>query len=256
VRLWIDTDVGADPDDAVALLCAMGHPDVDVTGVSTADDESAWRARVASTLVDAPVVPGPGLSAHEVAASESDALLAIGPLANVARLLAAGALPPRVGIMGGVLQPVRHRGALWEVEYNFGMEPAATRAVVGHADGLLLCPLDVTVRLRASDTHLRDLVDGAPVLGPMFDQWLADERAADVPDAEAGVRLHDPLALLALLGEPVVAIEPRALAVDSSGRVYEDRGRGRVVDVVTDVDVVRAMERIVALVARSGRSDL
>jgi inosine-uridine nucleoside N-ribohydrolase len=254
VRLWIDTDVGGDPDDAVALLCAAGHPDVEVAGVSTADDASAWRARVAATLVDAPIVPGPSLSTHEVAESEPDALLAIGPLENVARLLAAGVLPPRVGVMGGVLEPVRHRGALWEVEYNFGKEPAATRAVIGHAGGLLLCPLDVTVRMRASDAHLRDLVDGAPVLGPMFDQWLGHQGAADIPDAESGVRLHDPLALLALLGEPVVAIEPRALVVDSHGRVSEDDGREHVVDVVTDVDVVRAMDRIVELVARSGRA--
>jgi inosine-uridine nucleoside N-ribohydrolase len=254
VRLWIDTDVGGDPDDAVALLCAVGHPDVDVVGVSTADDESAWRARVAATLVDAPVVPGPSVSTHEVAESEPDALLAIGPLENVARLLAAGVLPPRVGVMGGVLQPVRHRGELWEVEYNFGREPAATHAVVGHAGGTLLCPLDVTVRMRASDAHLRALVDGAPVLGPMFDQWLGQQRAADIPDAESGVRLHDPLALLALLGEPVVAIEPRALTADSNGRVSEDGGGEHVVDVVTDVDVVRAMERIVELVARSGQA--
>ena len=253
MRLWIDTDVGVDPDDAVALLCAVGHPDVDVAGVSTADDESTWRARVAKTLVDAPIAPGPSLSPHEFAESEPEALLAIGPLENVARLLAAGVLPPRVGVMGGVLQPVRHRGALWTVEYNFGKEPAATRAVIGHARGLLVCPLDVTVRMRASDSQLRDLVNSAPVLGPMFDQWIARQRAADIPDAEAGVRLHDPLALLALLGEPSVAIESRALTVDSNGRVYEDPGRGHVVDVVTDVDVVRAMERIVELVAQSGR---
>ena len=254
MRLWIDTDVGGDPDDAVALLCAAGHPDVEIAGVSTADDASAWRARVAATLVDAPIVPGPSLSAHEVAESEPDALLAIGPLENAARLLAARVLPPRVGVMGGVLEPVRHRGALWEVEYNFGKEPAATRAVIGNAGGLLLCPLDVTVRMRASDAHLRDLVDGAPVLGPMFDQWLAHQGAADIPDAESGIRLHDPLALLALLGEPVVAIEPRAVVVDSNGRVSEDDGREHVVDVVTDVDVVRAMDRIVELVARSGRA--
>jgi len=254
VRLWIDTDVGGDPDDAVALLCAVGHPDVDVVGVSTADDERAWRARVATTLVDAPVVPGPSLSTDDVAESELDALLAIGPLGNVARLLAAGVLPARVGIMGGVLQPVRHRGELWEVEYNFGTEPAATHAVIGHAGGMLLCPLDVTVRMRASDSHLRDLVDAAPVLGPMFDQWLANEQAANIPDAEGGVRLHDPLALLAIAGEPVVAIEPRSVRADSNGRVFEDGGREHVVDVVTDVDVVRAMERIVELVARSGHA--
>jgi hypothetical protein len=41
--------------------------------------------------------------------------------------------------------------------------------------------------------------------------------------------------------------------VDDDGRVHEDSGRGRTVDVVSDVDALRAMERIVELVAQSNR---
>ena len=43
VRLWIDTDIGDNPDDAVALLCAAAHPDVELVGVST----TGGRTRVA-----------------------------------------------------------------------------------------------------------------------------------------------------------------------------------------------------------------
>jgi len=50
VRLWIDTDVGTNPDDAVALLCAAGHRDVDLVGVSTVDGDTEWRAEVARAL--------------------------------------------------------------------------------------------------------------------------------------------------------------------------------------------------------------
>ena len=252
MRLWIDTDVGTNPDDAVALLCAAGHRDVELVGASTVDGDTEWHAEIARTLVAAPVVPGARLRVSDVAASHAEALLAIGPLENVARLAAAGALPPRLGVMGGALRPVRHRGAEREVEHNFGTEPAAARAVVGRAPGLLLCPLDVTVRMRPSATDLGALVDAAPVLGPMVDAWRERHRAGDVPDDEAAVRLHDPLALLALLGEPVVAVEHRAITVDERGAVYADPGRGRAVDVVTDVDAVRATERIVELVTQSG----
>ncbi len=252
MRLWIDTDVGTNPDDAVALLCAAGHRDVELVGVSTVDGDTDWHAEIARTLVDAPVVPGARLGVADVAASHAEALLAIGPLENVARLVAAGALPPRLGVMGGALRPVRHRGAEREVEHNFGTEPAAARAVIGRTPGLLLCPLDVTVRMRPSATDLGALVDAAPVLGPMFDAWRERHRAAGVPDDEAAVRLHDPLALLALVGEPVVAVERRALTVDERGAVHADPGHGRAVDVVTDVDAVRAMERIVELVTQSG----
>lgn len=254
MRLWIDTDVGTNPDDAVALLCAAAHPEVDLVGVSAVHGDTTWRAEIAGALVDAPVVPGAALNARDVIASGADTMLAIGPLENVARLLAAGALPPRLGVMGGVLGPVRHRGAVRNVEHNFGAEPAATQAVIENAPGLLLCPLDVTVRMRPSAADTAAIVGAAPVLGPMFDEWHARQRAAGVPDDEAAIRLHDPLALLALVGEPVVAVERRSLNVDASGRLHDDRGRGRVTDVVTDVDVVRAMERIVALVAQSGRS--
>jgi pyrimidine-specific ribonucleoside hydrolase len=252
VRLWIDTDVGANPDDAVALLCAAAHRDVDLVGVSTVDGDTQRRAEIARTLVDAPVVPGARLAVRDIAASGADALLAIGPLENVARVLAAGALPSRLGVMGGVLRQVRHRGAMREIEHNFGAEPAATQAVIEHAPGLLVCPLDVTVRMRPSAADIAAMVDAAPVLGPMLGDWQARQHTAGVPEDEAAVRLHDPLALLALVGEPVVAVEERPLTVDAHARLVEDRGHGHVVDVVTDVDVVRAMERIVELVARSG----
>jgi inosine-uridine nucleoside N-ribohydrolase len=252
VRLWIDTDVGTNPDDAVALLCAAGHRDVDLVGVSTVDGDTDWRAEIARTVVDAPVVPGARLGVRDVAASHAEALLAIGPLENVARLSAAGALPPRLGVMGGALRPVHHRGAMREIEHNFGTEPAAARAVIGHKAGVLLCPLDVTVRMRPSAADLDDLVDAAPVLGPMFDDWRERHRASGIPDDEAAIRLHDPLALLALVREPVVNVERRALSVDERGAVHVDSGRGQAVEVVTDVDVVRAMERIVELVTQSG----
>ena len=253
MRLWIDTDVGTNPDDAVALLCAAAHPDVDLAGVSTVDGDTERRAEIARMLVDAPVVPGTRLAVRDVSASGAEALLAIGPLENVARLLAAEALPPRLGVMGGVLRPLRHRGAVQEVEHNFGAEPAATQTVIEHAPGLLVCPLDVTVRMRPSAAETAAMVETAPVLRPMFDDWHARQRTAGVPEEEAAVRLHDPLALLALVREPVVAVERRSLTVDADGRLCENAGRGRVADVVTDVDVVRATERIVALVAQSER---
>ena len=154
--------------------------------------------------------------------------------------------------MGGVLRQVRHRGAVRDVEHNFGTYPAAAQAVIGHTPGVLLCPLDVTVRMRPSAADLDDLVSAAPVLGPMLGAWRERHRAGDVPGDEAAVRLHDPLALLALVGEPVVAVERRALSVDERGAVHADPGHGGVVDVVTDVDAVRAMERIVELVTQSG----
>jgi inosine-uridine nucleoside N-ribohydrolase len=156
--------------------------------------------------------------------------------------------------MGGTLGPVRHRGAVREIEHNFGSDPAAAHAVVEHAPAVLLCPLDVTVRMQPSDADRRRLVDAAPRLGPMFTDWIARQRASGVAEDDAVVRLHDPLAFLALVGERVVELARRMVVVDDDGRIHEDESRGRAVEVVTDVDVAPAIDRIIALVAQARRT--
>jgi len=47
-RVWIDTDIGSDVDDAVALLCAARHPEIHLIGVSTVTlrvEIRTWLAR-------------------------------------------------------------------------------------------------------------------------------------------------------------------------------------------------------------------
>lgn len=62
--VWIDTDIGDDIDDAVALLCALRHPKIDVVGVSTVFrrvEARVWLAReilARSGSAKVPVLPG------------------------------------------------------------------------------------------------------------------------------------------------------------------------------------------------------
>jgi purine nucleosidase len=240
VRLWVDTDVGTDPDDAVALLCAVAHPDVELVAVSTVDDPSGARAQAAHALVDeVPVTSGTILDPHGFAACDPDAVLAIGPLTNVAHLVVAGHVPRRLVVMGGALEPVRHRGRMHTVEHNFGTDPSAAATVLARVPGVLLCPLDVTVRTCLDDRDRDRLVEADARLGPILAGW------------EARVCLHDPLALLALLEEPVVRTERRRLAVDPDGVVQV--GEGAEHEVVVDVDAAAATARIVALLERGAR---
>jgi purine nucleosidase len=238
VRIWVDTDVGTDPDDAFALLCAAGHPEVEIVGVSTVDADTEWRAGVARRLVDAPVVAGNALEADTVRATDPDAVLAIGPLTNVAVLLTAGVRPGRVAVMGGVLTPLEHRSRRFEIEHNFGADPAAVASVLALAPDLLVCPLDVTARLRIPDDQLADYLAVAPILGELSASWT---------DA---VCLHDPLALLALTGEPVLSTRPARLVVDGDGRLSEQHD-GRACELVDDVDVAAALARVHELIARA-----
>jgi inosine-uridine nucleoside N-ribohydrolase len=239
--VWIDTDVGTNPDDAIALLLACAHPRVELAGVSTTGGDEDRRAGVARALLDAvgardvPVVAGPAFDPATL--TDVDALLAIGPLTNVAR--AGGSTLPATTVMGGAMRPVDHRGATRDVESNFAADPRAAATVLRSAD-VVLVPLDVTARMRLDDGERARLADVAPAARDELARW-------DHP-----VCLHDPLALLAALGEPVVHVEERGIAVGDDGRVLE-RDAGRVQRVVDDVDAGAAIERILTLLGDARR---
>lgn len=66
VRLILDTDIGTDVDDALALAFALRHPDVDLVAVTTVADDAVRRAQIADKLLriagrdDIDVAPGIG----------------------------------------------------------------------------------------------------------------------------------------------------------------------------------------------------
>jgi inosine-uridine nucleoside N-ribohydrolase len=239
VRLWVDTDVGDNPDDAVALLCAAAHPSIELVGVSTTGGRTEWRAELARTLVDVEVVPGgkPDQLAERVAGAAPEACLAIGPMTNVAALLVLGATLPVVA-MGGMLGSVRHRGRVRHVESNFGADAAAASVVVERAD-LTLVPLDVTVAMRLDAVTLDRVVAADARLVPEVARWTA---ARDDP-----VVLHDPLALLVAAGEPVVEDARRTIAVDPHDGALRETAGGTEQTVVTAVDADAALDRILEL---------
>lgn len=243
MRVWIDTDVGTNPDDAIALLLACAHPRVELAGVSTTGGDEDRRAGVARGLLDAAgarhvaVVPGPAFVSPVLA--DVDALLAIGPLTNVARLASTDLQLPALTVMGGAMRPVDHRGATRDVESNFAADPQAA-AVVLRAAQVHLVPLDVTARMRLDDAARTRLVEVAPAARDELARW------------HDALCLHDPLALLALLGEPVVRSHEQRVAVRDDGRVVESDG-GPVHTVVHDVDVGSAMTRILDVLDGAGR---
>ncbi|MDJ0787547.1 MAG: nucleoside hydrolase [Myxococcota bacterium] len=60
MRVWIDTDVGTDVDDALALAYVLRQPSLELVGVSTVFGDVSLRTRIARALLasgDAPEVP-------------------------------------------------------------------------------------------------------------------------------------------------------------------------------------------------------
>jgi purine nucleosidase len=71
VRIWIDTDIGTDVDDALTLAYVLRHPGFELVGVSTVFGDVSLRARIAEALLakagapHVPVVPGLGVPLTE-----------------------------------------------------------------------------------------------------------------------------------------------------------------------------------------------
>jgi purine nucleosidase len=241
LNVWIDTDVGTNPDDAIALAVACAHPEAHLVGVSTVDDDDGRRAAIARDVVESfggdprSVVSGRAFNPRMLATARPDALVAIGPLTNIARVVDGGLRPSRIVVMGGALTPVWHRGEWREIESNFGADPTAAARVLASIDVLLL-PLDVTARVCLDDAERTVIAAENDTLSHELASW------------ELPVCLHDPLALLASLGEPYFSVEPRRIAVEPTGRVVENPD-GRVHQVVTGVDRDAAVARIFQLLS-------
>ncbi len=255
MRVWIDTDVGDNPDDAVALALAAAHPEVDLVGVSTVGGDHDRRVLAARSLTGVAVHRGdaPGL-ADVVRAAEPDAILGLGPLTNVAAWLGAwserGIRPPPVTVMGGTLAPVRHRGAEQTVEHNFGADPSAAAAVVDADVPLVLVPLDVTAAMRLGTADHERLVCAVPTLAEPVERHCAMLRALGLRGADAQLCLHDPLALLGLVEPAIVTFEEVRITVDPDGRVVT--GPGRLCRVAVRVDGRAAIDRVLTLLESRG----
>ncbi len=60
MRIWIDTDIGSDVDDALALAYVLRHPDLDLVGLSTVFGDLEVRTTIAERLLaiaDSPPLP-------------------------------------------------------------------------------------------------------------------------------------------------------------------------------------------------------
>jgi purine nucleosidase len=195
-RTLLDTDVGTNVDDAIALALVCASPELDLRAVTTVSGDTVLRARIASRLLSlgglghVPVAAGlrePSSGAatfrwlgHEgagiVDGTEPVAdvgavdlmietlrrdrldVVAIGPLTNLAAAIARAP---------DVVSSIRHLtimgGRLGRdpgapaVEYNLASDPDASVAVLSAGIPTTLVPLDVTWRVAFTPHELRRL---------------------------------------------------------------------------------------------------
>jgi inosine-uridine nucleoside N-ribohydrolase len=240
MRLWIDTDIGDDPDDTVALWCAARSSDAQLVGVSTVDGDVVKRAALAAALLPGVEVTAGPPSAAQLA--EVDVLVGIGAWTHVASLADDGALPRRVVLMGGALGRVRHRGEWHQVEHNVGRDPKSAARLLATVGNLIVVPLDATARLHARPQDEAVLVEAIPHFGEQLATWRAEH--GDPP-----LVLHDPATVLIGLGEKIARMESRRLRVERDGTMHASID-GPLQHVVAHIDADAMRTRVRALASK------
>lgn len=280
-RILIDTDIGGDVDDALALALALNTPSVEIVGITNVYLANAWRAGVTKELLrvygreDIPVCTGaekpligrwdesaiPNSSPdygeyrgeklpHAAdfiirAAEETDGLilLAIGPLTNVGIALAkAPHIAKRLKIyMMGGQITKAHP------EWNIVCDPEAARIVMESGAEITMVGLDVTNRCQFTCAEVDEIKAAgnprADRLGLMMEQFIARFRYLPI--------LHDPLALAALLWPELLTFSERRILIETRGEFTRgvtvdcDWGAGAPVRAAVDVAVEPFKRRLI-----------
>lgn len=192
VLVHLDTDLGGDPDDVAALAMLLGHPDVELTAVTTTVDPGGERAGYAGHVLalagrsEVPVVAGAGttltgdlvrplrgerywprpvtprpapagaaLDLLAASVRRGATVVAVGPLTNLA---AFSAVRPerlegvRVVVMGGWARPLGPDLPPWGPERDWNVQCDVRAAELVAAGGADLTLVTLADTLR---THLR-----------------------------------------------------------------------------------------------------
>jgi purine nucleosidase len=279
----LDTDIGTDVDDILALVLLARAAELQLVGVTTAYGDTRLRARMTrlvldqmdrsdipigvgarETLTGRPVWwaghEGQGLPLEGVRINEDDTaaemlrrtasehrgqlqLFAIGPLTNVAAAISAD---------DSFASSLHHLyimgGAFWteQAEHNIKSDPEAADVVFRSGIPMTICGLDVTQRVWLRETDLARVREEVSDVGYM----LADqvERWWAFTGANEN-NLHDPLAILPAIRPELFRFEQCEVHVEVEGA---NPGRTRLVRcdtgstrIAADVDVGAAEQEIV-----------
>ncbi|QKJ18566.1 nucleoside hydrolase [Microbacterium hominis] len=287
-RVILDTDIGSDVDDAMALSQLLGHPEVDLIGVTTVYGDTLLRARLARRLGhlagrEIPVHVGrttplsgrevwwaghegglyEGLERETVEATDAiDYLveqvvahpgeidvIAIGPLTNIAAAITADAR---------FATAVRH---LWimggaftsqEPEHNFRSDTHAAEIVFASGIPMTITGLEATRQVEIRRDELARIGAagelGAILVAEIEQWWKFWNEEWNVP--------HDPVAVLTLIEPELFEFSPLGIVTverdgDAAGRSTFTAGDGSA-RVVTGLDGSAVGARIVAAIERAG----
>lgn len=251
IKIIIDTDIGDDADDALAICLALKLKELEVLGITTVFRNTAARAKIAVSLLrqmgreDIPVYAGLGRPLVEeadvtaiprhlfpemealpydqsmgaveylrrtlTAAEEPITLVPIGPLTNIGVLLRAY---PEV--KPHIREIVMMAGAYYMHydEYNVRNDPEAADIVYTSGVPIRAVGLDVTTRCQVSD-ELVELLAGC---GRPGTKLLSELLLCYRKNRGRHTFLHDPMAVFAVCDRELIEFSGEDIVVELHGK--------------------------------------
>jgi inosine-uridine nucleoside N-ribohydrolase len=269
ISVTLDTDIGSDVDDVLALATIFGSPELDLAAVTTVYGDTLLRAKMVARVSAVAgrtlgrIVPGRGetrsgrevwWAGHEGALmpdldrespnldvdpiellATSPTVFAVGPLTNVAEAVEH---PERtieqLYLMGGDF-------SLAEAEHNIKCDVDAAAAVFTSEVPATVIGLDQTTRIRLGGAAIEEIEAAGPLgelLGAEIRQfWGYRQADFNVP--------HDPAAVLMLTDPDLFTFATGRIEVDPAGFTRFTAGAAAPHRIVTDLDTARVARRIV-----------
>lgn len=249
-NILIDTDIGDDIDDALAIGFALNCPQVCVKAVTTVYGDTETRGKLALKLLrvfdrkDISVGVGikkplfgkedarpinqaavldekevlPVLSRHnavdliisKVNSCRDLTIVSIGALTNIATVLI------KEPNLAKKARLIMMGGVVnsQQAEHNVSCDPEAARIVFESGIEIIMVGLDVTMRCQLRREELDDLANrGLPSTEFLMDMVRAWQRSS----GNTYPVLHDPLAVAVALDQTLVKMEPRKVDVEIKG---------------------------------------
>lgn len=275
----LDTDIGTDVDDLLALALILGSDDLDLRAVTTVYGDVELRARIVAKVFRTAGAPAPSITVGERAtrsgrevwwpghegetiadldaqtySSARDAVselasartvVAIGPLTNVATAVErAGHGIERIVMMGGEF-------AAGVVEHNIRCDVTAADVVFRSGVPILAIGLEQTERIRLRHDDL-DRIGRSGPLGALIGAEM--RRFWEFADQDYNVP-HDPLAVLSLARPDLFEITRGTIELEALG---PDEGMTRFTAtpdgphaIVTGMDVGAVADEVLARIVRA-----
>jgi purine nucleosidase len=288
----LDTDIGSDVDDILALTLLANSPEFNLVGVTTVYGDTLLRARMVRYVLDhlglshIPVGVGDRetmsgrpvwWAGHEGASMPDLDQVPVDDMPPAQEFLQRAAtqhhgdlhllaIGPLTNIARAILadpafgQAIAHLtimgGGFWgqKVEHNIKCDAAAADIVVRSGIPMTFCGVDVTLQVKLREADMPRLRDAEHGLGAMLEEEVRRWWAHKNATEN---HLHDPLAVLSLIRPDLFRFEQCDIRTElegpDAGRTHPERCGEGSIRIAADIDAPAAEQEIVRRIAGDGR---